>query len=403
MTRRPPRALQRLSGLLKLDNQAHRRNEDQMPSIQKRPNGRWRARYQDPDGRWRARHFDRKVDAERYLDKIRGDLARAEWIDPKGARTRFGEYVAGWQAGQVQHRGTTAAQLDSRLKIHVLPFFANRPIGSIRASEVRAWVAGRSAVLAPATVANCYRWLSTIMRAAVADRLIAASPCVGIKLPRIDRERVVPFSTDQVLELIEATPERHRALVVLAAGSGLRQGELLGLDAARIDWLGRAVRVDRQLVTPARGEPSLGPPKTEASRRVVPVADEVLLELSEHVRRFSPGEGLLFTARDGAPLRRSRAAEMWRRVVEQAASVPEGAKFHELRHYFASLLIRQGSSVKAVQAALGHASATETLNTYSHLWPDDDERIRAAVAAELGAALGIARDQRGTQAPISAR
>ncbi len=66
----------------------------------------------------------------------------------------------------------------------------------------------------------------------------------------------------------------------------------------------------------------------------------------------------------------------------------EGFDFHELRHYYASLLIRYGESVKTVQARLGHKSAEETLNTYSHLWPDSDDRSRDAVDAALRAESG---------------
>jgi integrase len=170
---------------------------------------------------------------------------------------------------------------------------------------VRAWVAELSAELAPATTVNAFRWFATIRRAAVTDRLIPMSPCDGVKLPRIERDLIVPFTTEQVLELVGAAPERFRALVVTAASSGLRQGELLGLDVARVDWLGRTIRVDRQLVTPAQGAPSFAPPKTGASRQVVPVADEVLAVLSEHVSASVPDGGLLFTSRGRAPLRRN--------------------------------------------------------------------------------------------------
>jgi integrase len=355
-----------------------------MASVQKRPNGQWRARYRDADGKWRARHFDRKVDAGRFLDKVRGDLARGEWVDPQLARTPFGEYAKAWQAAQVQHRPTTAEQLERQLRVHILPTFERRQIGSIRRSDVQGWIAGRAEVLAPATVQNCYTWLATIMRSAVKDRLIPASPCVDINLPRIERDHVRPLTTDQVLALVDAAPDRYRALVVLAAGSGLREGELLALDVARIDWLGRTVRVDRQLVTMAHGAPVFSPPKTRASRRTVPLAGQVVEEVAEHVRQFQPGGGLLFTNDRGAPIRRHRINETWRATADRAEVE---AKFHDLRHYFASLLIAQGASVKAVQAALGHASASETLNTYSHLWPDDNDRIRLAVSRELGKRL----------------
>jgi len=86
----------------------------------------------------------------------------------------------------------------------------------------------------------------------------------------------------------------------------------------------------------------------------------------------------------GSPLRRSRFSErVWRPAATAVGLVP-GVGFHALRHYYASLLIRHGESVKVVQARLGHASAVETLDTYSHLWPDSDDRTREAVEDVLG-------------------
>jgi integrase len=65
------------------------------------------------------------------------------------------------------------------------------------------------------------------------------------------------------------------------------------------------------------------------------------------------------------------------------AGVRQGVTFHDLRHFYASLLIRHGESVKTVQARLGHATAQETLDTYGHLWPDSEDRTRAAVEMAL--------------------
>ena len=97
--------------------------------------------------------------------------------------------------------------------------------------------------------------------------------------------------------------------------------------------------------------------------------------------RAHPSKTLVFTNSAGAPLRRSAFWTEWNRALRQAG-VP-AIRFHALRHYCASLLIRHGESVKTVQARLGHASASETLDTYSHLWPDNDERTRAAVDGVL--------------------
>lgn len=99
---------------------------------------------------------------------------------------------------------------------------------------------------------------------------------------------------------------------------------------------------------------------------------------------------LLFTTSAGLPLRRTRFSGVWR-MAAKAAGLPERVTFHDLCHYYASLLIQHGESVKVVQKRLGHKSAVETLDTYSHLWPDSEDRTREAVDLVLGAGGGPVR------------
>lgn len=119
--------------------------------------------------------------------------------------------------------------------------------------------------------------------------------------------------------------------------------------------------------------------------------------LAAHLRDLTIArDGLVFTI-DGDPITRQVFGHLWRPVVK-AAGLPVGTGFHALRHHFASLLIRHGESVKTVQARLGHASAVETLDTYSHLWPDSDDRTREAVDSVLGS---LAVKLRSNEAPGS--
>jgi integrase len=132
--------------------------------------------------------------------------------------------------------------------------------------------------------------------------------------------------------------------------------------------------------------PQLAPPKTEASRRTVPLPQVVLDALAAHLAAFPAGpDGLLFTDARGRPLRRdSFGRDVWRPAV-QTVGLTAGVGFHALRHYYASLLIRHGESVTVVQTRLGHKTAKETLDTYAHLWPDSEDQTRAAVDSVLGA------------------
>lgn len=81
--------------------------------------------------------------------------------------------------------------------------------------------------------------------------------------------------------------------------------------------------------------------------------------------------------RDGEPVGYNTFGNHWRAAVKRAGLEP--MRYHTLRHHFASALISSGCSVKAVQKALGHESAATTLDTYGHLWPGDEDRIRAAI------------------------
>lgn len=346
--------------------------------------GSWQARYRTPDGAERSKSFPRKVDADRFLASVEGDKVRGAYVDPSAGRQTFGGYARSWMASQV-HRPSTVVQVETNMRRHVFPHFEDRPLAAVRPSEVQAWVKSLSADLAPGTVELIYRYVSAVFKAAVQDRVITSSPCVGVRLPKAPPRQVVPLETEVVHALAAEVPDRYRALVVLAAGTGLRQGEAFGLTLDRVDMLRRSLRVDQQLVLLPGSGPVLGPPKTAASHRTVPLPQVVLDALAAHLAAYpvTNDMGLVFTNDAGEPIKRTRFSDVWRPAVERAGA-PAGTGFHSLRHFYASLLIRHGESVKVVQERLGHSSPTETLETYAHLWPDSEDRTRQAIDAVLG-------------------
>ena len=169
-----------------------------------------------------------------------------------------------------------------------------------------------------------YRWVSTLFKAAVGDRLIAASPCIGITLPKRYDAEVVPLTVTEVEAMAAAVPDRYRALVVFAAGMGLRQGECFGLTVDRVDFLRRQVRVDRQLVSATRGVPEFGPPKSKAGFRTVPMREVASSALAAHLARYRAGQyGLVFTSRTGKRLGRNTVGSMWH-PARELAGCPTG-------------------------------------------------------------------------------
>lgn len=356
-----------------------------MASITKRPDGKWRARYRDQAGKEHSRHFPRKVDGQRWLDEVTASVVTGQYVDPKAGRVTFRDYAEQWRAGQV-YRPSTAELVERALRLRVYPVIGDRPLASIKPDVVQQLVARLSSTLAPATVTVTYSYVATVFKSAVRSGLVAKTPCDGIKLPRVVKTRVVPLSTDEVLSIADAMPDHLRAMVVLAAGTGMRQGELFGLTLDRVDFLRRTITVDRQLLHTGADGYHFGPPKTETSNRVIPLPDSIGRELSAHIAQHPQGDdGLLFVGGRGAALRRGTFCYVWGRATKQAGL--DGVVFHQLRHHYASLLIRHGESVKTVQARLGHKSAEETLNTYAHLWPDSDDRTRQAVDAAFSGDL----------------
>ena len=113
----------------------------------------------------------------------------------------------------------------------------------------------------------------------------------------------------------------------------------------------------------------------------VPIPHDLVLELSAHVEQLSTEWIMCDEAgRQMGPWQLQRA---FRAARAQVKGLPEGFRFHDLRHYYASLLISSGLDVKVVQARLRHASAKTTLDTYGHLWPDSDETTRAAIGGVM--------------------
>lgn len=179
--------------------------------------------------------------------------------------------------------------------------------------------------------------------------------------------------------LVDNVPARYRALVLLIAATGMRQGEALGLTVDRIDFLRRQVHIDRQLLANPRRPVELGPTKTASSVRSVPLPGLILDELAAHIQTYPPGTwGLVFTNKRGLPVVRATWHKGWVAAVK-ASGVPQVTTVHLLRHTYASRLIEGGENVKTVQMRLGHANAMETFNTYSHLFPAAHERTRKVV------------------------
>lgn len=348
-----------------------------MASIQRRQSGKWRVRYREPSGVERSRHFERKGDAERFRATVQADVLRGTCLDPDAGKVTFADFAKLWLSGQTIDVSTRQA-LEVRLRVHLLPTFGDEELRAIRPSTVQSWLSGRQLLLAPGYVRVLLANLSGILRAAVDDGLIARNPCqaASVRAPTVPRLRVRPWTHEQVQAVIVAHPDRYRAVPVVAAGCGMRQGEVFGLRVVDVDFLRHTVHVRQQVKLLAGNKPILTPPKGGKTREV-PLPDTVANELSEHLRKYPPAaDGLVFTTRERKPLNRNYInVHVWKKALRVASVDPSRTNgMHALRHYYASALLEAGVSIRAVGEYLGHADPGFTLRVYAHLMPASDER-----------------------------
>ena len=351
-----------------------------MSSIDERKQGhlRFRARWTEPDGGQRAKHFASFDQAREFLESIDQSLAAGTYRPPRSGRAPLRTYARYWLGTQVVRQATVDRNTYVVTK-RIIPRFGRSPIESVHPADIQQWVSELIAEgLSPVTIRSYVRVLGSLMLSAKRDRLISDTPLLGVRLPRADHTGVLrPLSVTEVIALANTVPDRYRALILTMAGLGLRIGEATGLTLDRLDFTTGQVVIDRQLVTPSRGQPHFGPVKTRSSNRRLPLSGTVTQALQLHLDTYGLGPwGLVFTSQRGRPLGRTTVGEVLRNATRELGLE---ATSHDLRHHCASLLIGSGCPVTTVQHFLGHKNASETLDTYAHLWPTDDDRIREAI------------------------
>lgn len=362
-----------------------------MASIQKRPDGPWRARYRDGAGKEHARHFPRKIDAQRWLDDVTASVVRGDYRDPRTAKVTLGEWADAWIKGYEQNRPSTVRQARTHLK-HITAEFGGRPLGSIRPSEVKSWtVRMKAAGLADSTVYAIHSRLGQLYSDAVHDGLVVKSPVSRRTSPGGGKQRAYVATTEQVWALHDAMPEGLRPAILLAAFAGLRVAEAVVVRVQDVDFM-------RGVITPALQYPA-EPLKTETAKTPIPISRDLALALNRMPAKF--GSETLVVSEWGRSLAPYTLETRFRTARTKVDGLPEGFRFHDLRHYYASLLIASGLDVKVVQRCLRHASAKTTLDTYGHMFPDKEESARAAVTEVLAARADSLRTKPSSAAESS--
>jgi integrase len=359
-------------------------NEKKVPSARNGKGKRWMARYVDDEGHERAKAFDRKVDAQMWLDsEVTANLATGTYVAPRAGLITVEEMYASWSTTQGHLSPGTTKTRCSAWRNHVRQRWGQTSVVDVKTSAVKAWVTQMiTDEIGVPTIIQAFGILRQVLGAAVDDNRIPRNPCSGVPLPKSEHADRGYLSHAQVATLA-ATMERLPEVVRFLAYTGLRWGEMAALRVQDFDMLRRRVNVSRS-VTEA-GKLVWSTPKTGKRRSVVFPAS-----LTEELAALMVGksrEDLVFTNLSGGVLRGSNfRPRFFDQAVEKCQKVDETFPTitpHDLRHTAASLAVSAGANVKAVQRMLGHAKASMTLDVYADLFDDDLD----VVAAQLDTAI----------------
>lgn len=354
---------------------------------------RYRARYRDETGKEHARHFVKKANAQRWLDEVTAAVVRGDYVDPAAGKVTFGQWFKRWSEVQAWTDGT--AETASMTLASVT--FADVPMSRITELHVEAWMktmtkpgSKRKKGLAASTRRTRYNYVRMAFLAAVKARVIRQDPTAGITPPRVARSegRIKIPTPEQVGAALQEAPDDFHGFVAVCAFAGLRLGEAAGLQLRDVDFLRRTLSIQRQIQGQVNSKTVEVSPKYESARTVF-LPDDLVRVLAAHLEKCPPmGEERWLFSLTGYVYNRNSAGNQWRRLRAKVGM--DAFTLHDLRHFFASGLIADGCDVVTVQHALGHSSASITLNVYSHLWPKAEDRTRAAAANLMAATADLA-------------
>lgn len=364
---------------------------------------RYDVNYREPDGRKRRKTFLKRVDADAFARTIETDKLRGTYLDLDAGRESFGAYAERW----ITHTSRDPQTLAIRqriLRLHIAPAIGDVELRKVTGSTLRGLIS--SLEVADKYAADIFGLVSSILTAAVDDKLIPTNPAkdasVRRQKPRAPRRKIQPWPDEWIDAMHTAIHDRYKITITLAAGLGLRQGEVFGLAVEDVDMLRGVVRVKRQVKMVGKTL-VFAPPKARKdgdAPREIPLPADVRAELAAHLSTY-PAQAvtlpwrepdgkpttvhLITTTRNDQAIRRTSYNETVWSTARKHAGLTIGGEIetgmHGLRHWYASSLLAGGASAVEVSAYLGHSDVAFTLRTYGHLMPSSESRAREAIEA----------------------
>lgn len=340
--------------------------------------------------------FGSRAEATEALNKLLHDQRSGTYVERSSLT--LGRYLPDWLAARKDKvRESTWASYRLHIEQHISPALGAAPLQALTRAAIQAFYVqlreqgspGGRGPLSAKSVHNVHLTLSKALADAVEERLIEHNPAQGAhSLKADDRPEMRVWSPDQISVFLRfVAGDRLEALWRLAAATGMRRGELLGLRWADLNLEGASLAIRQTRVKGANGA-TFGKPKTRKSRRTLGLDATTIAMLKQHRRQqiqeqLSAGaayydQGLVFSRPDGAAIDPDSLTGRFEVLCRQA-DLPR-IRLHDLRHSYATAALQAGISIKVLSDRLGHSSVAFTLDTYGHVLPNMDQEAAEKVA-----------------------
>ena len=348
--------------------------------------------YQRKDGRWAGQVWVTTSSGQRKRKTIYGssrqevkqkitlfnvEVATKGYVETSDMSIE--QFLSEWVENLESVRFNTRNSYEDNIRLHINPHIGRIKIQKLRALDIQRLLSTIEAKgLSPRTCQYIFAILRKALNQAVKWNMINFNPSDGVDRPRVPKYEIQPLTAKEAKKFLDTAKERKDPfypLFLLALSTGMRSGELLGLEWQDVDLENKRISVRHTLINKTK---TLAEPKTARARRVIELSDLAVQALNEHKKNqakirlqassWSSTYDLVFPTEIGTPFDHSHLTQRHFLPILKDAGLPR-IRFHDLRHTAATLLLQAGEHPKVVQEMLGHSTISMTLDTYSHVLP----------------------------------
>lgn len=374
--------------------------------IKERPDGRWEARVSlginlRTNKPMRKSFYGKtKKEILKKLNEVKLQLSTGTLVT--NSKLTLGEWLDNWLNIYPKNnvRIGTWESYETYIRVHIKPTLGSIPLKDLRPMHLQnlyneKLVSGRvktGGKLSPKTVGYIHVVIHMALEQAVKENLVTNNVARLVKKPKQTKHEICPLTVEQMKAFLsEAKNHRFYVPFLLECHTGLRRGELLGLRWRDINIEKKTISVNQSLIRTRQKGLVMSDPKTEKSKRTIPISEEVIAVLKGHKanqnqNKLLAGNGynnsdLVFCNNIGNPIDPRNFTEQFERVLKQA-NLPR-VRFHDMRHSHATMLLLHNVQPKVVQDRLGHSTISMTMDTYSHILPGMQEEATEKVSRAL--------------------